>query len=77
MSKLLGFVAYVMLAIFVPEYISHNILGFESGLGSVTGMMVFVALPIIGLIIRDVYRDAKLEVEEENRQIMKVLKDSK
>ena len=73
MSKGVGAAAYVLLAIFIPEYIFQVVLGLESGQGAFIGMMVFIALPIFGFLLRDVYRDSKLEVERENRQIMRDL----
>jgi hypothetical protein len=73
MSKGVVFLTYVLLAIFVPEYISQIVLGFESGQGAVIGMMVFIALPIFGYLIYDVYRDSKREIEIENRRIMRDL----
>lgn len=76
-GKFVGFFVgssiYLILAIFVPEYIFQTLLGFESGLGAFIGMMIFIVLPILGIIIRDVYQDAKLEVESENRQMMREL----
>jgi hypothetical protein len=73
MSKGIGAAAYVLLAIIVPEYIFQVVLGLESGQGAFIGMTVFIALPIFGHLIYDMYRDSKREIESENRRIMRDL----
>ena len=72
-SKGIAALFYILLALFIPEYIFQVVLGLESGSGAVIGMLTFIALPIFGYLIYDVYRDSKLEVERENRQIMRDL----
>ena len=73
MSKGIAAISYVLLVLFIPEYIFQVVLRFEPGNGAILGMLTFIALPVFGYLIYDVYRDSKLEVERENRQIMRDL----
>lgn len=71
------FVTYVLSALFVPEVISITFFGQEPGLGVIIGSLLFLAIPGIGFILRDVYRESKREVEYENKNLMRNLGDTR
>jgi hypothetical protein len=68
----MGFVLYFLAAIIIPEFV-FQFFDLPPGMGATVGLVLFVGVPIIGLIIRDTYRDAKREVEYENREMMRTL----
>jgi len=70
LSKGLSVIAYVLLAMAIPEVVFQLVFNLEPGIGSVVGMITFIALPVFGFILYDVYKDCKYEVERENRSIM-------
>ena len=68
-----GAVAYVLSSMLIPGDIAHR-MGYDTGWGILIGAGVFVIAPMIFYIIRDVYRDAKREIEWENRELMSHIK---
>lgn len=66
-------VLYILLAILLPELFFVLVLEQDLGMGTFVGSVVFLVIPAIGLLLRDVYRDSKREVELENRDMMRNL----
>ena len=71
-SYAIGFILYGAATMAVPEFV-FQFFDLPPGMGSTVGLVLFIGVPIIGFIIRDVYRDCKHEVERENREMMKTL----
>ncbi len=74
-SKGLGAIAYILGSMFAGGFIA-GWLGFDIEIGIMVGAVVMVFLPMIAVLLRDVYRDAKQEVEWENRKLMNAIKGS-
>lgn len=74
-SKGVGAIAYVLGSMFAGGFIA-GWLGFDVEAGILAGATVMVVLPMVAFLLRDVYRDAKQEVEWENRKMMNALKGS-
>jgi len=72
-AKGVGTVAYVLLSMFIPAVIAHR-MGYDLEWGIMFGAGVFVIAPMTFYMIRDVYRDAKREVEWENQKLMRDIK---
>ena len=72
-GKGVGAVAYVLSSMLIPGVIAGS-MGYNPEWGILIGAGVFVIAPMIFYVIRDVYRDAKREVEWENRKMMNALK---
>ena len=72
-AKGVGAVAYVLSSMVIPGVIAGS-MGYDPEWGILIGAGVFVIAPLIFYVIRDVYRDAKREVEWENREMMRTLK---
>lgn len=72
-AKGAGTVAYVVMSMLIPGVIAGS-MGYDPEWGILIGAGVFVIAPMIFYMIRDVYREAKREVEWENREIMNALK---
>ena len=66
-------VAYMCASLAVPGYAAW-FFGFDPGHGILLGGLVFMILPLVVLMIRDAYRDAKREIEWENRDLMRKIK---
>jgi hypothetical protein len=71
-SYAMGFVLYFLAAIIIPEFV-FQFFDLPPGMGATAGVVLFLGVPVIGLMIRDVYRDSKREVEDENRRMMRTL----
>jgi hypothetical protein len=71
-GKGLSVVAYVLGSMFVGGLIA-GWLGFDIEVGIFAGAFVMVFLPMIAILLRDVYRESKLEVQIENNKIMQQL----
>jgi hypothetical protein len=71
-GKGLSVVAYVLGSMFVGGLIA-GWLGFDIEAGILAGATVMVFLPMIAFLLRDVYRESKLEVQIENNKIMRDL----
>jgi len=61
---------YVWSVVALAVYVEKNI--YEGG-GALVAL-VFIALPILVYMIRDMWRDAKRKVEWENRELMRNIK---
>ena len=72
-SKGVGAIAYVLGSMFAGGLIA-GWLGFDFEAGILAGAGVMVILPMVAFLLRDVYRDAKREVEWENRDMLNTLK---
>jgi hypothetical protein len=72
-SKGVGAIAYVLGSMFAGGFIA-GWLGFDFENGILAGAGVMVILPMVAFLLRDVYRDAKREVEWENRDMLNTLK---
>jgi ABC-type Fe3+ transport system permease subunit len=66
-----GFVAYLFAVVVGATY--ANTLYENSGVGVI---LLFVVLPILAYLVRDMWRDAKEKVEQENREMIHRLKYS-
>jgi hypothetical protein len=75
-SKGLSMVLYVGVTIFLSGMLALH-LGYDPGMGMAVGALVFLVLPILAMILRQEYKDAKLEVERENREMLRMIKDPK
>ena len=65
-----GIMAYVLLVTVGAQYLNHNY-------GDSVGLLFFGAtfvIPILSWLIRDMWRDAKEKVEDENRDMMRRIK---
>ena len=65
-----GIAVYVWSVIALAVYVEKNI--YEGG--AIIVALLFIALPIIVYLIRDMWQDAKRKVEWENEQMMRSLK---
>ena len=66
----IGFMAYVMFAVGLTTWTMENI---NNGIG-ITVFIIMIPIPAIAFLIRDMWRDAKNEVEWENRDMLNSLK---
>ncbi len=64
-----GFAVYLIAVIIGATYLESLFEG--SGLAVV---ITFVCLPMLAYLVRDMWRDAKEKVEQENRDMMRTLK---
>lgn len=67
-----GIIVYVLLISTVSQYLNQN---YAPGIALLFFGITFV-FPILGWIVRDMWRDAKEKVEEENRDMMRRIKGS-
>jgi hypothetical protein len=74
-SKGVGVIAYVLGSMFAGGLIA-GWLGFDIKAGILAGAFVMVIFPMIAYMLRDLYRDAKEEIEWENRKMMNAIKGS-
>jgi hypothetical protein len=72
-SKGVGVIAYVTGSMFAGG-LTAGWLGFDIEAGIFAGAVVMVIFPMIAYLLRDIYRDAKQEVEWENRKMMNAIK---
>lgn len=72
-GKGLAMLTYMIASLAVGGFTAY-FLGYDPGQGILLGGFVFMILPIVVLLIRDVYRDAKREIEWENRELMMNIK---
>jgi hypothetical protein len=71
-GKGLSVVAYVLGSMFVGGLIA-GWFSYDIEAGILAGATVMVFLPMIAFLLRDVYRESKLEVQIENNKIMRDL----
>jgi len=69
-SKGVGVIAYVLGSMFAGGLLA-GWLGFDIEAGIFAGVVVMVFLPMIAFLLRDLYRDAKQEVEWENKDLLR------
>lgn len=69
-------ISYVLGSMFLGGFIS-DYLGYDPEAGILAGTLVMVVLPMIAFLLRDTYKDAKQEIEWENRKMMNALKGNK
>ena len=62
--------------VLVSSYWVGVFTGIDPNLTMFVGVIGFIIFPIAALIVRDIYRDAKREIERENRKMMNTLKGS-
>jgi ABC-type transport system involved in cytochrome bd biosynthesis fused ATPase/permease subunit len=67
-----SFVAYLSSAIIVPTAAAAY-LGYPPQLGIFFGLMFGILLPMLFVLLRDVYYESKREVEQENNKLMRDL----
>ena len=65
-----GIAVYVFGVIPLSLYVEKNI---SESAGALVALM-FIALPILVYIIRDMWRDAKRKVDWENREMLRIIK---
>jgi hypothetical protein len=75
-AKGVAVISYVLGSMFVGGFIA-GWLGYDPEAGIMAGAFVMVIFPIIAFLLRDIYQDAKREVEWENRKMMDTLKGGK
>jgi hypothetical protein len=75
MSKGVGVIAYVLGSMFSSGFVA-GWLGYDIEAGILAGAMLFIILPMVAFLLRDLYRDAKQEIEWENRKMMNAIKGS-
>lgn len=66
----IGFMAYVMFAVGLTLWTMENV---SEGVGIIV-FVIMIPVPAIAFLIRDMWRDAKSEVEWENEVMMRTLK---
>ena len=70
LSEPLAFMAYIIFAVgltmWTAEYVSQGM--------SVVVFVIMLPVPAFAFLIRDMWRDAKREVEWENRELMRDIK---
>ena len=69
-------VAYALLSMLIPGAIAGS-MGYSPEWGILIGAVVFLIIPMMVFAIREVYQDAKREVELENRYLMRDIKGDK
>jgi hypothetical protein len=67
-----AFVSYVVGSMVAGGFIAEWLIG-DPDPGIFAGAFIFVILPMIVSLLRDIYRDTKAEVERENRELMRTL----
>ena len=72
-AKGMAVIYYVLGSMFTGGFIA-GWLGYDLEWGIMFGAGVFVIAPMTFYMIRDVYRDAKREVEWENQKLMRDIK---
>ena len=66
----IGFMAYIMFAVGLTMWTMENV----NHVIGVTVFVIMIPIPAIALLIRDMWRDAKKEVEWENHDMLNTLK---
>ena len=61
--------------VLVSSYWVGVAIGIDPNLTMFVGVIGFIIFPIAALIVRDIYRDAKREVEWENRKLLRDIKN--
>tara|TARA_B110000503_G_C7125040_1_gene404216 strand:+ start:270 stop:485 length:216 start_codon:yes stop_codon:yes gene_type:complete len=66
-----GIMLYILVVAFVSTQIEQQLHG-----GGALVMSMFIVLPVLVWLVRDMWRDAKEKVERENKEMMRTLKGS-
>ena len=66
-------ISYVLGSMVLGGFISPW-LGYDPEAGILVAALIMVVLPMIAFLLRDTYKDAKQEVEWENREMMRRIK---
>lgn len=72
-SKGILVIAYVLSVMIIPGFI-FQYFGYSPELGTLFGSVMFIIVPMGCYILRDIYKDAKFEVERENREMLRAIK---
>lgn len=72
-SKPIAMLAYVILSMLGCGYIAYYF-GVDPNIGVMFGAFGFVIFPMIFTILRDMYKTARYEVEQENRELINKIK---
>lgn len=72
-SKGLAVIGY-LLGVMLGSGVVSVWLGYPFEPGVLVGAVLFIAMPMVAYALYDIYRDAKQEVETENRNILRTLK---
>lgn len=70
LAEPVGFLLYVMFAVGLSMWTIENV---SQGVG-ITVFIIMIPIPAFAYLIRDMWRQAKSEVEWENRDMMRSLK---
>jgi hypothetical protein len=65
-----GFVVYILFVSGGSQYLNHKY-------GEIVGLLFFgvtFVIPVVGWLVRDMWRDAREKVEEENRDMMRKIR---
>lgn len=73
-GKALGIVVYTVASLLAGAFIFDQ-LGLDPELGMYVSAMVLILFPIVVWMIKDMWRDAKREIEWENREVLNSFKD--
>lgn len=74
-GKGVGIIFYILGVMLGGGFVSVW-LGYPFEPGVLAGAVLFIALPMVSYVLHDIYRDAKQEIEWENRKMMNTLKGS-
>ena len=69
LAEPVGFMVYVMFAVGLTKWSMENV---SQGVG-ITVFIIMIPIPAFAYLIRDMWRTAKWEVEQENRDMMRSL----
>ena len=69
LAEPVGFMVYVMFAVGLTMWTMENV---SQGVG-ITVFIIMIPIPAFAYLIRDMWRTAKWEVEQENRDMMRSL----
>ena len=66
----IGFMAYILFAVVLTLWTAENV---SEGLAVIVGI-IMLPVPMFAYLVRDMWLDAKREVEWENRDLMREIK---
>lgn len=72
-GKILSIVVYTVASLLAGAFIFDQ-LGLDPELGMFVSSMILIIFPIVVWMIKDMWHDAKREVEWENKEMMRSLK---
>lgn len=71
-GKVVAALCYVLSVMIIPGFIAQYF-GYDPGIGIVLGAVTFMLLPMCVIIVRDLYKEAKYEVEKENKDLLRTI----